>query len=124
VTVRHAGSDTVRDEREPDELALLREKVLQLQTALVSRLVIEQAKGMLAERHGLAIEEAFLVLRRVARSARRTIREVAAEVVRRDRPIDDAAISEAVAQLALGSEATQRDQALREEARNVVVGQQ
>jgi hypothetical protein len=124
VTVRHAGSDTVRDEREPDELALLREKVLQLQTALVSRLVIEQAKGMLAERHGLAIEEAFLVLRRVARSARRTIREVAAEVVRRDRPIDDAAISEAVAQLALGSEATQRDQALGEEARNVVVGQQ
>ena len=124
MTVRDAGSETVRDEREPDELALLREKVAQLQTALVSRLVIEQAKGMLAERHGLAIEEAFLVLRRVARSARQTIHEVAAEVVRRDRPIDDAAISEAFAQLALGSEAARRDQAFVEEARNVVVGQQ
>jgi len=39
----------------------------QLQNALDSRLVIEQAKGMLANEHNIPVEEAFQTLRRHAR---------------------------------------------------------
>jgi hypothetical protein len=50
--------------------ALHRKQVLtqQLQTALDSRVVIEQAKGRIAERLQVAIDEAFLTLRRYARN--------------------------------------------------------
>ena len=41
---------------------------IQLQTALDTRLVLEQAKGILAERFGVDVEEAFDVLRGAARS--------------------------------------------------------
>ena len=40
----------------------------QLQNALDTRVIIEQAKGMLSERHGESLEEAFDRLRRHARS--------------------------------------------------------
>jgi GAF domain-containing protein len=53
----------------------------QLEHALTSRVVIEQAKGVLAERHGIGAEEAFERLRKAARSGRRPLRVVAAEVV-------------------------------------------
>lgn len=56
------------------------ERRAQLQTALDSRVVIEQAKGILAERHGLELEEAFEVMRRAARSNRMKIRELASRV--------------------------------------------
>jgi GAF domain-containing protein len=49
----------------------------QLQFALNSRIVIEQAKGKLAERLGLGMEEAFVVLREHARSRSRRLSEVA-----------------------------------------------
>jgi GAF domain-containing protein len=52
----------------------------QLQTALDSRLVIEQAKGVLMERERLDDQEAFTRLRRAARSSGRKLVEVAREV--------------------------------------------
>ncbi len=52
----------------------------QLQGALLSRVVIEQAKGVLAGREGIGLEAAFEVLRRRARTARRPLSEVAREV--------------------------------------------
>lgn len=50
----------------------------QLQTALHSRIVIEQAKGMVAERLGLSVDEAFEILRTQARRSGRKLRDVAA----------------------------------------------
>jgi hypothetical protein len=63
------------------EIAELRAQVAQLQTALDTRVCIEQAKGVLAERFHLPISDAFLLLRYAARSSRRNIHEVAQDVV-------------------------------------------
>ena len=60
---------------------ILARRASQLQQALDSRIVIEQAKGILAERHGIGIEEAFHALRRGARSNRVQLHELAAHVV-------------------------------------------
>lgn len=64
-----------------EELALLRARCAQLQQALDSRVVIEQAKGVLAERYGCEIDTAFEVLRSAARSTQRQLHDLAAEVV-------------------------------------------
>jgi GAF domain-containing protein len=53
----------------------------QLQHALNSRIVIEQAKGMVAEREGLEMEQAFSVLRIHARDHQLRLAEVAAAVI-------------------------------------------
>jgi GAF domain-containing protein len=53
----------------------------QLQRALDSRSVIEQAKGVLMERRGLDQQAAFDLLRSQARSTRRRLDEVARQVV-------------------------------------------
>ncbi|WP_369215363.1 GAF and ANTAR domain-containing protein [Streptomyces flavofungini] len=52
----------------------------QLQLALNSRVVIEQAKGMLAMRYGLTPDDAFDRLRRYARARRRKVVELAHEI--------------------------------------------
>lgn len=65
----------------------------QLQTALSSRVLIEQAKGILAEREGLGMDRAFELLRRTARSGRRMLSDVAADVVSGQWPIGDEAPS-------------------------------
>jgi hypothetical protein len=46
------------------------ERRAQLERALESRISIEQAKGIVAERYGLAVDEAFDLIRRTARSQR------------------------------------------------------
>jgi GAF domain-containing protein len=63
--------------------AVTRREVLaeQLQTALNSRLAIEQAKGRLAERGNLEIEEAFTVLRDYCRSRNLRLSDVGRKVV-------------------------------------------
>ena len=62
-------------------VADLRRENEQLQTALESRIVIEQAKGVLAERHLLAPNDAFQALRTGARSDGRRLHDVAQEVL-------------------------------------------
>lgn len=55
----------------------------QLQRALASRVVIEQAKGVLSQSGGLSMDEAFLVLRGHARNHNLTLRAVAEGVTNR-----------------------------------------
>jgi transcriptional regulator with GAF, ATPase, and Fis domain len=76
------------------ERTLRRHEVLveQLQTALTSRITIEQAKGVLAERLGIGVDEAFTALRLYARSNRRRLVEVATSVVER-RPEGEAVVT-------------------------------
>lgn len=52
-----------------------------LQHALDSRVAIEQAKGMLAERVGVGMDEAFELLRNFARNHNRRLTEVASALV-------------------------------------------
>ncbi len=59
-----------------------REMVIgQLQTALDSRVLIEQAKGVLAERSQTSVDVAFAALRGHARATGRKLVEVSAAVV-------------------------------------------
>jgi AmiR/NasT family two-component response regulator len=60
------------------------ERQAHLERALRSRIVIEQAKGVLRERFRLPVEDAFWLLRRAARSSRMSIHALAAEVVESD----------------------------------------
>lgn len=53
----------------------------QLQTALNSRVVIEQAKGVIAERRQVDMEQSFALLRGTARSNNRRLSELARAVV-------------------------------------------
>ena len=53
----------------------------QLQSALNSRVVIEQAKGIVAERMGLNVDESFAVLRTYARSHNQRLADVARNVI-------------------------------------------
>ncbi|MDP9303016.1 MAG: ANTAR domain-containing protein [Actinomycetota bacterium] len=55
-------------------------KVSQLQAALDSRVAIEQAIGILAERFGLPFPDAFELLRAAARNSRREVRALAEEL--------------------------------------------
>lgn len=55
--------------------------ISQLETALESRLAIEQAKGVLAAHLDIGVNEAFALLRQRARSNRRLLKDVATEVV-------------------------------------------
>jgi response regulator NasT len=64
-----------RDERQ------LWEKVEQLETALERRAVIERAKGILMERHGVGEGDAFAMLRDHARSGSRRVVDVAQSVL-------------------------------------------
>ena len=64
----------------------------QLNLALNSRIVIEQAKGMLAERAGLTMEQAFFALRGYARDRNLRLVDVAHDVI--GRKLDAAALDQ------------------------------
>jgi len=64
--------------RESDRLAA------QLQTALDSRVVIEQAKGVVSFTAGVSIDDAFSLIRSHARQERMRLGETAARIVRRE----------------------------------------
>jgi transcriptional regulator with GAF, ATPase, and Fis domain len=72
-------------ERALRETAVLAE---QLQGALNSRIVIEQAKGVVAHTNGVPIDEAFVLIRSYARSHQIGISEVAARIVNRSLQIE------------------------------------
>lgn len=55
-------------------------EVAQLQQGVASRVPIEQAKGILAERHGCTIDEAFELLRSVARRRGLRLHDVARSI--------------------------------------------
>ena len=65
------------------ERAISRAEMLteQLQGALNSRIVIEQAKGMIAHRHGIDVDKAFERLRAHARRSQLRLADLAREVV-------------------------------------------
>jgi AmiR/NasT family two-component response regulator len=63
------------------QIERLEDRCAQLQRALESRVVIEQAKGAVAARRGVSLEEAFELVRGLARSQRREIHEFCVEVV-------------------------------------------
>ncbi len=63
------------------EAARLNEKVGQLESALERRAVIERAKGIVMERHGIGEREAFDRLRDHARAGNRRVVDVATAVV-------------------------------------------
>jgi AmiR/NasT family two-component response regulator len=60
------------------------DRTAQLHVALDSRVAIEQAKGVLAERLNVSPEQAFDVLRRSARSRRMPLHRLAETIVRGD----------------------------------------
>jgi hypothetical protein len=70
-------------------IGLLQERVIrrgevlaeQLQGALNSRILIEQAKGVIAERRGTNVGEAFTLLRRAARDRNRRLSDLANDIV-------------------------------------------
>ena len=66
---------------ETDEAARLAVTVAQLEHALTARVRVEQAIGVLAERHRLRPREAFDLLRNVARSRGQRVIEIAEAVV-------------------------------------------
>lgn len=55
----------------------------QLQHALSSRVVIEQAKGILSQAHGVSVGAAFELIRSYARSHNQTVRNIAEDIVHR-----------------------------------------
>jgi GAF domain-containing protein len=60
----------------------------QLQQALTSRIAIEQAKGVLAERHDVSMDIAFAALRRFARNNNLRLSGLAMSVVRGEVQVD------------------------------------
>lgn len=77
----HVASVAIVNEKAAADLAIVNS---QLQHALTSRVVLEQAKGVIAHTGGIEMSDAFAVLRRYARDHGRLLSDVATEVVNRE----------------------------------------
>ena len=75
------GGRPPRPAAELDELGQLRLSMTQLEHALVARVVVEQAIGILAERQRLTTRSSFERLRKAARGRGRRVHDLAREVV-------------------------------------------
>ena len=71
--MRDASVDQADDPRD--------EEIAQLRHALAARVVIEQAKGIMFERFGLAMDDSFELLRQAARSHQIKVRDLAERLV-------------------------------------------
>jgi len=107
------------------ELAARDIEVAQLRQALVSRVWIEQAKGVLGATQGISPDEAFQQLRARARSSSRKLADLAQEVVQdaqRQRiaamAVDDARVRAAEARAQAAEQAAQTGLARRTAAMN------
>jgi hypothetical protein len=76
-----------------EAIALLQTTNENLQRALYSRIVIEQAKGILAERYSLSIDDAFDLLRYGARATRTNIHTFAGGIIRLERQPTEAIVA-------------------------------
>jgi hypothetical protein len=74
--------------RQIDALEHASALIAQLQQALQQRVVIEQAKGVLAERWSVDVANAFQRMRKIARRDRRTVGDVAREIVAAHNGVD------------------------------------
>jgi len=63
-----------------DSNGFLLERVAQLETALNSRIAIEQAKGVLARALGVSVDQAFSLLRKAARDRGAKLHDLAAAI--------------------------------------------
>jgi ANTAR domain-containing protein len=75
-----SGGRPAHSDEQPDPKRL-KETVAQLEHALTARVRVEQAIGVLAERHRLRPRQAFELLRSVARARGKRVLEIATEVV-------------------------------------------
>ena len=74
----------------PDQMAISD----QLQAALTSRVLIEQAKGLVAQRSGVDVAAAFVLLRRYARDHGQRLSDIAGQIVARHLSIEDLALAD------------------------------
>jgi AmiR/NasT family two-component response regulator len=82
---RSLGEAVTQIEQLRELASTLIERNIQLQEALDSRVAIEQAKGVLAGRFGIDVDEAFDHLRRASRNNRLSLHRLAAGVVAHQR---------------------------------------
>ncbi len=67
-----------------EENARLQEEAQEMRRQLETRKLVERAKGILQQRLRLTEEEAYLRLRNDSRRQRRSMRELAEEIIRKD----------------------------------------
>ncbi len=67
-----------------EEKARLVEETLEMKRELETRKVVERAKGILQQKHGVTEEEAYLRLRNQSRRLRRPMKELAEAIILAD----------------------------------------